>query len=535
MIPNPVYCYCTKCADYSEYSAQTFQCEAGHSQLKTAIFVRKPEGTEFIFNCKSGCEGGAEYSMGRCQSCEELFEKEYDRDEYQVLQPSNFITLYSQNDIENVRRKEEELRQEEKALEKQEQRPKCKYCGRINEERFVTDPEEIQRNGFFLERDENNPVSEHEYAPYGYCPSTSCLKQEGLNSRWRFGVPLVSGETTEDRPSRQDSNNTSVSKYGRCLECGIGEFVETGPSRMLRCNNCDIDSEDQRENGDGKIRNADAFDLLQNDYARALNLRSEVVDPPYYFTASQNYHAKQQAFDNQVKLDANEHATKYTHNHEWFKCLWTYLKFMRKDTDSTYFQQITIACYVDKVYSMRNIEPPWLFLERAKIGNEIERAFEVGTRHLEVFRLTIENGVDPLEPNPASMKTVLDLLKETMRPLWPLERLYQNVEEQKADAGLIDDAMVGLEKLQNWAHFHAFKEPLLKPPYQLGGLMDTPPGFLETFCLLWSIQKNTSAFEDIKQFIYPSTGNAFWKRMLNELGQRLVNNMEAVFAQMNLE
>ena len=88
--------------------------------------------------------------MGRCQSCEELFEKEYDRDEYQILQPSNFITLYSQNDIENVRRKEEELRQQEKALEKQEQRPKCKYCGRINEERFVTDPEEIQRNGFFL-------------------------------------------------------------------------------------------------------------------------------------------------------------------------------------------------------------------------------------------------------------------------------------------------------------------------------------------------------------------------------------------------
>ncbi len=151
--------------------------------------------------------------------------------------------------------------------------------------------------------------------------------------------------------------------------------------------------------------------------------------------------------------------------------------------------------------------------------------------------MTIENGVNPLEPNRASMNCVLGLLKETMRPLWPLDRLYQNIEEERAgDNGLIDDAMVGLEKLQNWEHFQAFSEPLLKPPYQLGGLIATPSGFLETWCLLWSINnKNTNAFEEIKQFIYPSTGNAFWKRMLNDLGQRLVNNMEAVFAQMDLE
>ena len=477
--------------------------------------------------------------MGRCQSCEELFEKEYDRDEYQILQPSNFITLYSQNDIENVRRKEEELRQQEKALEKQEQRPKCKYCGRINEERFVTDPEEIQRNGFFLERDENNPVSEHEYAPYGYCPSTSCLKQEGLDSVWRFGVPLVPGEAKEDHVPRQKTENTDVTRYGKCFECGIGEFVPTDQSRILICDNidCQLEAKFQAEDDDGKTGNSDAFDLLRNDYAKALNLRCEVVEPPYYFTASQNYHVKRQAFDNQVNPDANERATKYTHDNEWFKCLWTYLKFMRRDTNSTYFQQIIIACYVDKVYWMRHIEPPWLFLERAKIGNEIERAFEAGTRHLEVFRLTIENGVDPLEPHRASMECVLDLLKKTMRPVWPLDRLYPNVEDEKAnDDGLIDDAMVGLERLQNWAHFQAFKEPLLKTPYQLGGLMATPPGFLETFCLLWSINnKNSNAFNEIREFIYPSTSNAFWKRMLNELGQRLVNNMEAVFAQMNLE
>ena len=532
MIPNPVYCYCKKCADYSEYSAQTFRCEAGHVQPKTAIFVRKPEGTEFIFNCTSACEGGAEYSMGRCQSCEELFEKKYDRDAYGVMGPSNFIFLHSQNDIDNVRRKKEELKQ-------QEERPKCKFCGRINEERFVTDPEEIQQNGFFLERDANNPVSEHEYAPYGYCPSTSCLDEEGLNSRWRFGVPLVLGDTKEDHVSQQKTENTDVTRYGKCSECGIGEFVPTDQSKILICDNidCQLEAEFQAEDDDGKTGNSDALDSLRNDYARALNLRSEVVEPPYYFTASQNYHAKRQGFDNQINLDVNELATKYTHENEWFKCLWTYLKFMRRDTNSTYFQQIIISCYVDKVYSMGHIEPPWLFLERAKIGNEIERAFEVGTRHLEVFRLTIENGVNPLEPHRASMSCVLGLLKETMRPVWPLDRLYQNVEEERAnDEGLIDDAMVGLERLQNWKHFQAFKEPLLKTPYQLGGLMATPPGFLETFCLLWSINnKNSNTFNDIKEFIYPSTGNAFWKRMLNELGLRLVNNMEAVFAQMNLE
>jgi len=113
--------------------------------------------------------------------------------------------------------------------------------------------------------------------------------------------------------------------------------------------------------------------------------------------------------------------------------------------------------------------------------------------------------------------------------------MYQNSEEERAnDEGLIDDAMVGLQRLQNWAHFQAFKEPLLTTPYQLGGLMNTPPGFLETFCLLWSINnKNTEAFKEIQQFIYPSTTNAFWKRMLNDLGQSLVDNMEAVFAQWN--
>ena len=529
MIPTPVYCYCKKCADYSEYSAKTFHCEAGHPQSKTAIFVQQPEGIEFIFNCKSGCEGGAEYSMGRCQSCEESFAKDYDRDAYGVLQPSNYIHLFSQSNVENVRRKEEELK-------RVEQRPKCKYCDRINEERFVTDPEEIQRNGFFLEQDENNPVSEHEYAPYGYCPSTSCLDQEGLNSRWRFGVPLVSGETNEGHASQQESKNPNVSRYGTCSECGIGEFVPTDESKILICDNiyCQLEADYQVEDSNSS-GNSDALDSLRNDYARALNLRSEIVEPPYHFTASQNYHAKQQGFDSQVHPDANELATKYTHANEWFKCLWTYLKFMRKDANSTYFQQIVIACYVDKVYSMGHVEPPWLFLDRAKIGNEIERAFEVGTRHCEVFRLAVQNGVNPLEPHRASMNCVLDLLKETMRPVWPLDPMYQTIEDERAnDEGLIDDAMVGLQRLQNWAHFQAFKEPLLTTPYQLGGLMNTPPGFLETFCLLWSINnKNTEAFKEIQQFIYPSTTNAFWKRMLNDLGQSLVDNMEAVFAQWN--
>ena len=65
MIPPEVYCVCMSCEDYSRLDLHSFHCEKGHAQLPGFLFH---DGIDYVYNCDSKCEGGAEYSMGKCSS-----------------------------------------------------------------------------------------------------------------------------------------------------------------------------------------------------------------------------------------------------------------------------------------------------------------------------------------------------------------------------------------------------------------------------------------------------------------------------------
>ena len=514
-----------KCKAYSEYSSTTFECEAGHEQKKTAIYTRKEDGAEFIFNCSSQCEGGAEYSMGKCVGCDEEFTKVETENSYGSIRPLNYIVLYSLEDVMPDSRPSSS----EEATPDNSTDPVCPVCEEVHAQDFIKDPDAIRAHGFSPSKEPEQGFSETDTAEFGICINPRCIGDQDFV----FAIPLI-------KPAQLEKNNTEYEKQGRkdwagerCIRCPVGIYFEN-TKEMYECNNCGDELDPMRDSNKGN-RKSDASYELRKMYSDALEGRRWIVDPPYYYTSAENPFARAASLDSGEVPDDEMRATTAKRSDEWFNCLETYLSAL-KNANGFRHEHLIAAAYIDKTFKRQHFEPLWLYASgRPGVGNSVHRAFETALENMPVFEQTIKHNAHVLEPSQHSVHLVYGQIKALFGNLWPFSNNQTSRQDEvEVDEGLIEVALEGLQRLQRWTHYQKFwTVPMHAAPYDLNGSMTAAPGLVECICILWSIgRKNQVVYRQVHEKVFPD-GNAYWKKMLTPEAINMVSQLEAVFNQIN--
>lgn len=524
-----MYCICRTCERYSKYSQEDYTCEQGHFQTKTAFYTDE-NSTEYIFQCPSGCPGGAEYLHERCTECDETFEKIQKPDKTtNVEKPHNYVVLYTKEDIEKDK---QHIPQREVWNEDNRTDPVCPCCGEQNASSFVLDEQGIRSLGLTPDPNEGG-FSTEDIAPVGACPTDSCIKEMYPGSLYRWGVPLVIRQKRDDelKETGYDVRGTGDYIGMMCQICRRGTY-EPGKEDYPTCTACGHEVSlvfDQKEGRQGK---GEKYYKFRNKYLKALENRRSIVDPPYYFVSAQNPFASPPPSAKVKKKQPEEMASSSKHANEWYHCLEPYLTKL-EPTSASLLEQIIAAAYINKTFDRRHIEPIWMFAERQGVGNKINRAFVFASQQRAVFEKTILDNPDALEPTKMSLKIVYTLIKDGFGNLWPLSNNGDNGTE--TDEGILDNAMKGLGLLKTSGYLKKFTETkMLREPYALGGLMESAAGLVEVMCILWSVRKkNENHYKELAYKVFPDTKNAYWRGMMSEIGIQVIIGKEKIFSKMD--
>lgn len=510
------------CNKYSEYSTESFTCEAGHEQPLTAIYTRKEDGAEFIFNCPSKCVGGAEYSMGKCTGCDEEFFKREKLNKNLDPKPENYVLLYAQ---ETVDAHEQRVARMEPRKDDSMQ-PMCPVCGDRNSNDFLFDAEELRSFAFSPVRDPDGGFSENDTAEHGICTDQSCISEHGGHP---YGVPLIPRNEWEVKADeRYDASSSEDYDHKPCeqQDC-LGTYrVRT---KNAVCDECghEVVLFDKGETGNQR---GDAYFILGKQYADALEGRRAIVDPPYYYTSAENpFNRANGGQENGVPDEANRMISA-KHPDDWFNCLETYLWALVK-VEGFRHEHLTAAAYLDKTFRRGHVEPLWLYAsERNGVGNNIERAFVIASQNSSIFEQAIKPNMHVLEPSRDSIQVVYRRIKASFGNLWPFfANQTEALDEADCDAGLIEQAIAAWQRFEKWQFYGKFWDvPMLRAPYDVNGLMTAAPGLVESICILWSVkQKNPANYKEIRNKVFPD-GPSYWRKMLTDEGIAMVDLLEKI-------
>ena len=505
MIPSEVYCYCTKCNNYSRLDLQSFDCENDHPQLAGFLFH---DGIDYVYNCRSQCEGGAEYSMGKCTGCDGELKKNYDKDiRHGIRKPSNFQTLYTKDEVEAAK---VAITKRKKSAPEEQNLPVCLYCERSNKATFITEPNRVEQLGFHSHGEPTSGQSSDDFAPLGLCISVVCLGEAGRDRD--FGLPLVSQETFDQ--------NLKIQEPEKCDSCGTGVIVINDNETFYVCNNpiCGIQYGQELDMGGGHGIRGDNSDVLKQCYSHAIAEKPHFVEPPYHFTIAVNPFKQKQLLDSAEKIEKESRASKYKNKKDWFYCLETYLSVLYKSGVGEYKEHIILAAYLDKTYSMYHIEPLWLFANRIGINDRVvKRSFDLYEHAELAFEHILQQGQDDVLVTRHRLGPIVSHLKSQISP-WPI-----NIDDNE----LLVAGIGCYHKMEQAGHLrNLLNTSLVNENFTLNGKIKTPVGFVEALCLLGGFFKLNEVFaRDVMRYMFPITsGNELWKSVLNENGIHFVKN-----------
>ena len=484
---------------------------------------------EFLFRCPSECVGGAMYSMGKCTNCDEKFVKRYFQDKASSPKPENFVFLYL---AEFVNDRRQSVAKNEPSRD-DSMDPMCPECGELNQDRFITEPDKIRTFGFAPTKIASEGFSDNDIAEFGICIAPSCIEEHGGH---QFGIPLIPRrQWALQKDDNYNTRGTGDHLLEPCevVDCSGFYRDEKGLPVCDECGHTVRTVFEKRDSSDAK---GDAYFILKHQYAGALEGRRAIVDPPYYYTSAENPFKRESNLNADTVPEEADKAVSAKHPDEWFNCLETYLRTLVK-AEGFRHEHLTAAAYMDKTFRRGHIEPIWMFAsERNGVGNNVHRAFEIASANSSVFKQAIEPNLHVLTPSRDSIQVLYGLIKRSFGNLWPFAGNSSQAEsEADVDAGLIEGAIKGWRRLEKWQHYEKFwSVKMLRPPYDVNGLMTAAPGFVEAICVLWSVRrKNHSVYEEIRNKVFPDT-SAYWKRMLTDEGISLVSRLDAmVFKQMD--
>jgi hypothetical protein len=504
LIPPEVFCVCMTCKDYSRLDLHSFHCENGHTQLTGFLFH---DGIDYVYNCHSKCEGGAEYSMGKCAGCDEEMEKIYRINTEGRKRPKSFQILFTKDEVEADR---VAIAQRKKSPPVAQNLPFCLYCERNNKTTFITEPNRVEELGFRPYGEPAGSQSPDDFAPLGLCISVVCLREAGREHD--FGIPLVSQEIFDQ--------SVKIQAPEPCEACGSGIIVINEKETFYVCNNpsCGIQYGEEFDKGMGHGIRGDNSTLLQKCYSDAIADRRHFVEPPYHFTIAENPFKQRKFIDEASKIEKENRASKYKNKKDWFECLGPYLSVLYRKEIGEYKEHIILAAYLDKTYHMYHIEPLWLFANRIGINDRVvKRVFDL-YEHAEVaFEHLLRQKQDEILVTRHRLGPILSHLKNQISP-WPI-----SIDDNELLAAGIEC----YDKMNQAGHLHnLLNASLLNEDFTLNGKIKTPIGFVEALCALGGFFKLNPQFaKDVLRYMFPTTGgNDLWKSVLNENGIHFVNN-----------
>ena len=530
MIESTLYCVCKICEQYSEYSKQDFSCEAGHPQTKTA-FYKDADETEFIFKCPNHCSGGAVYLDEKCMGCGERFSKVDKKDKTTgVRKPHNYVVLYESEDVERDR---QTLPKRTHWNEDNRDDPVCPVCEELNANSFIFDGEKIRSLGFSPIEDSDGNFSPNEIAPFGLCPSESCIDKV---NPYVFAVPLVLRRTKDAELDASGYDVRGTGDYiGQICQICRSDTYEPDEKQYPTCNACGHQVAEVFDSTQGRGVGGTMAYSMRNRYLKALGIRKHIVDPPYYFVSAENPFANPPKPIEAGEKLPEERKSPAKQPNEWFTCLRPYLADLESTSESK-LEHIIVATYVDKTFCRGHIEPLWMFAEREGVGNKITRAFNSASKQSATFDKAIADNVNAVRPSEDSIECVYQLIKQSFGQLWPLNATA-NENEEDVDLGILQCAIKGMNHLESSGYLSKmYGIQMLSEPFSLSGRITLAPGLIETFCILWSVQKkNTNHHRQLRNKIFPDTRTAYWRTILSDRAIRAVEKMQYVFNVMNRE
>jgi|GEM_PF-2162198 len=396
---------------------------------------------------------------------------------------------------------------------------RCPQCGDINETDFMYDSDRIDSLGFISSKKKPEFTDDNEWAPHGICTSIACIdewcKERNLDSRFRFGVPLV--------PFAGDDSDVYIhdliSEYD-CEDCSFGQYMWTPESKGFVCNNPNCASvryDLPPPEGTGAQKGEKWYND-RSSYLKALENRRGVIDPPYKFEKADNPFVQGKNFDQQ-KLEKEDQHSKRTNEQSWIECQLPFLMAM-KDMDGTAFRQIVLTTYIHKTFSFLHIEPLWMFAKRAKLGGELSWAFRTYEEKDHIFSELIDKNLYALENNRASIHCVYELIKAEIP--WPTDRIQ--------DDYMISKATEAKEKFEQKGIIKQLKgHNLMNDEYSLNGRLKTPIGLIECICIINALHHHSGIdnfAKDVRERIFPTRAKSqYWMDIMGGKAELFVNKV----------
>lgn len=396
---------------------------------------------------------------------------------------------------------------------------RCPQCGDINETDFIYDSDRIDSLGFISRKKKPKYTDDNEWAPQGLCTSIACIdgwcKERNLDSRFRFGVPLV--------PFTGDDSDVYfhdlISEYD-CESCSFGQYMWAPESKGFVCNNpncASIRYDLLPPEGTG-AQKGEKWYKDRSSFLKALENRRDVVDPPYKFEKAVNPFVQGGNFDQQ-KPEKEDYHTKQSNEQSWIECQLPFLMAM-KDMDGTAFRQIVLTTYIHKSFSFLHIEPLWMFAKRAKLGGELSWAFRTYEEKDYIFSELIDKNLYAIENNRASIHCVYELIKADIP--WPTDRIQ--------DEYIISKAAEAKEKLEQKGIIKQLKgHNLMNDLYSLNGRLKTPIGLVECICIINALHHHSNIdnlAKDVREGIFPTRAKSqYWKDIMGNKGETFVNQV----------
>ena len=392
----------------------------------------------------------------------------------------------------------------------------CPECEHINLDKFVFESETIEQLGFISSEEK---AGAEEWAGDGLCLNPTCIEEwcekRNLDSRFKMGVPLITPE-----PKHDDVVVPDYETVYKCEECDIGEYRFNPATNNHLCDNpfCGsvrFDLEQTTTSKSGGVLGDQGYEFRAM-YMKALEERSEVVEPPYLFDKAPNPFFQKQKKAN-VKLEEEEFHTSQKRSLSWFRCLHHHLKPL-EDLKGTRFQKIVLSAYMDKTLELQHIEPLWMYAQRGKLGGELKSAFTIFEKNPELFSELIEKKKHTLQPNRASIQCVYGLIKALLP--WPSDRIE--------DEAIIMEAFNVLKKLSSKGYIEQMnKYNLLESRYSFNGKIQIPIGLIECICIINAVENHSGIDKfgiDVKNAIFPNRSEReHWKSIMNSKGQQFVD------------
>jgi hypothetical protein len=495
------------------------------------------DGKEWIFNCESKCENGAEFIDNTCVKCNQKFKKigEYSG---QMYKQANFQELFDEAHI-NKHYKEVEIHKENRDNELMELRKIedarrfCPICAEQNFTTFVVEPEEVQIRGFLTDYIEG--MNHLEYAPFGICTNSKCI--DDLENIGLYGVPLLNREDFESLKRRKEFFKTL--DHTICTSCGSSQVIEKAHSVM--CNQCGIELEKNVPIFENKSQlvsshQGEMFLSIRDEYTQAIRTESTIVDPPYHFSISGvNYHERAINFDKNPDVSP----TIMKHKLDWFDQLYPYLSALRRK-NGTNKEHIILSCYIDKYFRFRHQEPLWIFAERIKINNrKLKSILEIYNHNKIIFHDVINRNFDSTEPSIENFQNFIDvLISNSNIQLQTSSEIDEQYSRTDFVDGLSNESSNSLSSKHLaeicFTYYCKLKQENIVERIEKSNIgndlynfsSSLPLGFIELICLFLVLQKkNTTLLHEIRQHVFPSTStNSTWREILGENGCEFIDN-----------